>query len=402
MRFVRTLNFSICLSLLLLSASTSTISAQLTRDEFLKQLTAIATLSENDLTSLRSGNMLLKVLPSRDKREVSVFGVVRLREIQNIDLSGFRVALSQKNNKAMLGGGPLPAEASLQDLSGLTVDDRDIEGIKDCVIGNCDLKLSAAMIRRFREEVDWSSAEQKVQATELFKTMLVDYTRDYLKRGDRALIEYADKRKPVRLADEYRVMMEGTTLVRIFAPELLEYLRKFPATELPGAESRVDWSIVDSGLKPIVTLTHSVGYSRRSKDAQFLTIATKQIYASHYLDASLAFASLFRFGAGESAEEYLVLTSISRSDALGGALSGMAHAVVEREALQKTEELLQNSRMRLESKPRSTQEPMNETADGGILFNILELSQNPTARIFALVIGAALALLIGFRWKARK
>ncbi|MEQ1643838.1 MAG: hypothetical protein ABL959_10370 [Pyrinomonadaceae bacterium] len=400
MRFVRILNVSIYLVLLLLVALTSASPGQLPKDLFLNQLAA--TVTDSELTSLQNGNVLVKVLPSRDKREISVLGAVKLRDVRDIALARFRSGLSQKNNKAVLGGGILSPEPGSQDLVGLTLDDRDIEKLKICTVGDCDLKLSAPMIRRFNTEIDWNSAEQKVQATEIFKTLLVDYVRDYLKRGDRALIEYADKRKPVRLADEYGAITEASVLVRSFAPELLEYLRKFPAVELPGTESRLDWSKVDSGLKPIITFTHSVGYSRRSQDDLFLTIATKQIYASHYIDASLAFTSFVRFGSGESAEEYLLFTSISRSDSLDGALSGMAHAVVEREAVQKAEDLLRNSKTRLEAKDPAAQRPADQDNESGIFARILELSQNVTVGILAVLVLAALALFLAFRWKRGK
>ncbi len=402
MRLVRILNFSLCLCLLLLSVFTSGSSGQITKDEFLKQLTAAATLSESDLASLRSGNILVKVLPSRDKRDVSVFGAVRLQDIQHIDLAGFRAGLSQRNNKSMLGGGAFSAEPGLQDLAALTVDDGDIESMKSCVIGDCDLKLSAAIIQRFRTEIDWSSPDQKGRATELFKSMLIDYARDYLKRGDRALIEYADKKKPVRLADQYRAMMESTTPVRSIAPELLEYLRKFPTAELQGTESRVDWSKVESGLKPIVTLTHNVGYSRQSQDDLFLTFATKQIYATHYVDASLAFTSFLRFGAGESAEAYLAFSSISRSESLGGALGGMARSMVESEALQRAEDLLRRSKIRLEAKTSTAQRSEADEPETGIISRIGQLSRSWTIRILAIIIVAALALWIAFRWKPGK
>lgn len=400
MRFVRILTLSIYLVLLLLVAFTSASPGQPSKDQFLKQLAGTA--SDGELTSLQNGNILVKVLPSRDKREVSVLGAVKLRDVRDIDLARFRSGLSQKNNKAVLGGGMLSTDPGLQDLAGLTLDDRDIEKLKTCAVGDCDLKLSAPMIRRFNTEIDWNSAEQKVRATQLFKTLLVDYVRDYLKRGDRALLEYADNRKPVRLADEYGAITEASVLVRSFAPELLEYLRKFPTADLPGTESRVDWSKVDSGLKPIITFTHSVGYSRRSQDDLFLTIATKQIYASHYIDASLAFTSFVRFGSGESAEEYLLFTSISRSDSLGGALSGMAHAVVEREALQKAEDLLRNSKARLEAKDPVGQKPADQDTGSGIYAKIVELSQNVTVRILAVLVLAALALFLAFRWKRGK
>src|SRR4029078_10543215 len=94
---------------------------------------------------------------------------------------------------------------SRYDLKGLTFETRDLEDLKKCVVGNCKIKLSANMIARLQKDVNWDAPNYAVQATQLLKLMLLEYFRDYLSRGDVALIEYADKEKSVRLADEQRV-----------------------------------------------------------------------------------------------------------------------------------------------------------------------------------------------------
>ena len=386
----------------LLFVSTPIASAQLSKEKFVRLITDDAALSAGEITTLNNGDFLVKVLKLKDKRKVSVFGAVRLRDVQSIDLAAFREVLSQRDNRALLDGGRLSSPPVLQDLAALTLKDKDIESIKNCIVGKCDLKLSARMIRRFQTEVDWNSAQQEIQATSLFKQMLVEYSNDYSKRGDQALIEYVDQKDPVRLVDEYRVLLEQSVMVHSLAPEFVNYLKKFPALELSGAESRLDWSNVDSGLKPIVTLTHSLGYSRKVNDDLVLTLATKQIYASHYVDASLGFSWFIRLGAGESAETYLIFTSISRSDSLGGVLSGMAHAVVEKEAMEKVEDLLKGAKKRLEMKQGLSTEPVKDVPESWLFSTISSLTQSPIFRILALLIAVGIAGFVLLRSRAGK
>src|SRR5262249_14236557 len=114
--------------------------------------------------------------------------------------------LTHKNSGAVLEIGSFSQAPTLSDLQNLTLDPDDIEDLKECVVGDCKLRLSAAMIERFRNEVNWQAADYAQQATQLYKSMLVDYVRDYRTRGDAALIEYNDKPEQVRVADEQRAI----------------------------------------------------------------------------------------------------------------------------------------------------------------------------------------------------
>src|ERR1051325_4681593 len=114
--------------------------------------------------------------------------------------------MTQKSSSAILEIGSFSAEPSLNDLAGLTLEAGDIEDLKDCLVGDCQIKLSAPMIERFRKEIDWTRPDYQLAVTNLFKQILTDYVRDYRARGDAALIEYNDKPDEVRLADEERAV----------------------------------------------------------------------------------------------------------------------------------------------------------------------------------------------------
>lgn len=340
----------ICIILAVVCASAMIGTGQTSAGIFHKLLVDKAALTESEFTTLKTGDIVVKILKAKDKRQISVFGIVRLQNATDVDMTRFRESLSQKNNKAMLDGGPFSMPPVLQDIASLKIDDRDLDDMQTCVVSDCKLKLPAATIKRLQTEVDWNAADHKLHATNIFKQFLVEYTGDYLVRGDQALIELVDKRKPVRLIDEYRILLDGSVFIRGLAPEFDNYLSKYPGGDLSGVENRLDWSKVGSGLKPIITITHGTAYAKNTVDSSSLLIVTKQLYASHYIDASLALSSMVRIEAGDSADTYLIFTDISSSDALAGAFSGMAHGVVEGEALERVTDLLQRAKQRLESK----------------------------------------------------
>jgi hypothetical protein len=85
--------------------------------------------------------------------------------------------MRRKSNAAILEIGGFSKQPALADLQDLTLDPRDLQDLKACVVGDCDVKLSASMIERFRKEIDWAAPDYQLKATNLFKQMLLDYVR---------------------------------------------------------------------------------------------------------------------------------------------------------------------------------------------------------------------------------
>src|SRR5882724_8302067 len=145
---------------------TNTGLAQKSVAEFHNILSEKAGFDETGFAALNQGQTVVRLLPVQDKREVAVCGLVNLQVPAEVFLQSFREGMARKTNPAILEIGRFGSTPALGDLEGLTIEDRDLDDMKDCVLGDCRLKLSASMIERFRREVDFEAAHYRIQATQ--------------------------------------------------------------------------------------------------------------------------------------------------------------------------------------------------------------------------------------------
>jgi len=347
---------------------------QTSLQEFRNVLRNEAAFTADDLSALERGEMVVKLLPVKDKREVAVCGVMRLQVPLAVSLQAFQESMTQRNSNSILELGKFSSPPSLEDLQALTLEDRDIEDLKRCVVGDCKLKMSAAMIERFRKEVDWPAPDYQSQATRLFRQMLVDYVRDYLARGDSALIEYQNQSRRVRLDEEHRSLLEASLYINDFAPELTKYLKAFPRSELTDVENTINWTKIKFGLKPVTILTHVATYTRRPSGIPQILVVSKQLYANHYFDSSLALTALINVPiTGTTPDSYLLYSNRSRADSLAGSFSKLKRNLVEGEAVASLNSILLQTRLNLErssmnqagSPPQSGKQIIMEWLFGG-------------------------------------
>ncbi|HVF23118.1 MAG TPA: hypothetical protein VM941_08590, partial [Pyrinomonadaceae bacterium] len=183
----------------MLSTATSATQAQTSLPELQKILREKVAFDETDFAALQRGETIVTLAPVQDKREIAVAGLINLRANADEFLRSYRDSLTRKNNAAVLEVGKFSSSPAVADLENLTLEAKDVEDLKNCVVGNCELKLSAAMIGRFAREVNWQAPDYAQQATQLYKTMLLEYVKDYSSRGDAALIAYNDKQNEIRV-----------------------------------------------------------------------------------------------------------------------------------------------------------------------------------------------------------
>jgi hypothetical protein len=219
--------------------------------------------------------------------------------------------------------------------------------MKTCEVGDCDLKMSADMIKRLQTEVDWNAPDHRAKAMQLYRQMLTEYVGDYLQRGDKALLQYDNKKTPVRMADDHRMLLDGALFLDEISPEFGKYLRKFPGYELPGVGNTLDWTKVDFGLKPVLTITHTSSFAFNDNNVTQFLIVTKGIYASRYVDSSLALILLVKESVGDATNAYLVFTNISRSNSLSGLFSGLKRSIVSSESEGRVRDMLVESKAKL-------------------------------------------------------
>jgi hypothetical protein len=342
---------------------TNTALAQNSVAEFHKILREKAALDETGLAALEEGQTVVKLLPVQDKREVAMCGLVGLQVPAELFLESFRESMARKANPAILEIGRFSNTPTLDDLRTLTIEDRDLDDMKECVVGDCRLKLSATMIGRFHKEVDSQAPDYRIQATQLLKQMLLEYVRDYLARGDVALIEYNDKPKGIQLADEQRALMSASSYVNDFLPRFPQSQKGLSSSELRLVENAFVWSKIKCGLKPIIAINHIMIYKREEKTGPQVLIASKQVYANHYYNSSLALTAFVNIP-GANPGSYLFYENRSRADGLEGVFGKLKRGIVEDKALNGLKAILETSKVNLNGRALSRTESASPPTAG--------------------------------------
>ena len=270
--------YLLCTLLVCLGAGSAL--AQASMAEFQQALREKAAFNEHDLAALQLNQPVVHLVPATDKREVAVTGLVNINSSADEFLRSYRDSMMRKNNSAILEIGSFGSEPTLADLDGLTLEPGDIEDLKECVVGDCQIKLSASMIQRFQKEIDWTAPDYQLRVTNLFKEMLVAYIKDYRARGEAALIEYNDKSDSISVAAEQRALTTATGYVNSFLTDTKSGLQLLQDTLV--------WSKIKFGLKPVIAINHISIYKRNSDAGPQVLVASKQIYANHYFNAFLA------------------------------------------------------------------------------------------------------------------
>jgi len=291
----------------------------------LSALRTLASLTSDQWNAVIHGDPQAKVLDTQEKREVAVVGVAHLRATTACFVKQFQEIENFKKNPAVLRIRKFVPPVDPQDLERFGLEAGDLADLRVCRAGNCKVKLAAGAIERIAREVDWSQPDHDSRAQSVFREELLTYIGTYLHQGNPALIEYRDKNKPVHLANEFRGVLDARPGLAGFVPEFHDYLANYPTAMLPDVSEFLYWSTESFGLKPAASVTHVSIYVQPGRTV----IASKQIYASHYFDASLGLtAALDDDAATPVSGMYLVYINRSRIDLLSGFFGGLRRAIL--------------------------------------------------------------------------
>jgi hypothetical protein len=329
----------IFLATLLIGIGASTAFSQASLTEFQQTLRQRAAFDDADIAAMQLNQPVVRLSRVSDKREVAVSGVVNVRASADEFLRSYRDSMTRKSNTAILEIGSFGKEPVFADLESLTIEPRDVEDLKDCVVEDCRIKLSSAMIERFRKEIDWNSPDQQLAVTNLFKQILLEYVRDYRRRGDAALIEYNDKRNEVNLAAEQRTLAGASGYINGILAD--------PQSDLKLVDDAIVWSKINFGLKPVLAINHIRVYRRDREAGPQVLIESRQIYANHYFNA---FHALTAFVSVPDAHQlaYLVYENRSIADGLEGPFGKVKRNIVEKKVVEGLRAIMEHSKSSLE------------------------------------------------------
>ena len=309
----------------------------------------------SELGNLERGDIIVRLPKTTETREVAAFAVMRLDVPAEFFVDRVHDIVNFKKSDNVLQIGRFSNPPRLEDLAGLTFDQVDIDAIRRCKVNSCEVKMSRRFIERFRTEVNWSAPDYRERVSDLARRMLVEQVQGYLQGGNASLGEYNDKSHVLRLADEFRALLQPAPYMYEYVPEFQAYLQDFPRSRPAHAEDFIYWSKEKFGLKPVVSVTHISIYHRPRPRGTDVLIASKGIYATHYFEASLGLTAFIQSQSSDRSRSYLMYINRSRTDALRGLFAGFKRALISGSLRDGAKKNMQLIKTKLESDYRRPQ-----------------------------------------------
>jgi hypothetical protein len=282
-------------------------------DSFLRD---VVHLDDEQFAAIAKGEIVTKLLPTADKPEIAAFGVVRTQGKPD-DL--FRLAKDVRRFRQVehiLEMGIFSSPPRLEDLEGLHFPSDDIESLKKCRPGDCDVKLGTQAIEQV-SAIDWASPDAEKRAIEFVHQMILDFLVAYQQGGTDAMGSIMDKESPKSRSEEYRTLHTHSPYMVEYVKEFNDYLVAYPRGELADTENVFYWTHDDFGVKPVISLYHLTVHRKPNS----VTIANKLLAASHFFNASLEI--LVGLPAPDGNGLYLLSLCRTRIDPPTGMLTGM-------------------------------------------------------------------------------
>jgi hypothetical protein len=304
----------------------------------------IITIAPSDRQRIDSGEILAHILPARDG-EIAVFALSKLEAEPEALVRWTHAIESLKRSPFVIAIRRFSDPPVLSDLDALVLDDLDLDGIRQCDIGNCSVKLAAHEIESLKKVAaaggEWKSAVQRE-----FRRLLLKRVTEYQAKGLGGLPPYVDRVPPTNPGEEFAAVLSRSPHIRAYLPEVAEGLSSYPQVALPSTESFLYWSKEHYGRgKPVISVTQVHIVRPTGPALRDVVVIGQEVYASHYRDASLGTTFVLDGGA----TRYLAYLNRSRLDRLDGMFGGLKRAVVERKLRSEVRTAIEGIRRRIES-----------------------------------------------------
>jgi hypothetical protein len=317
------------------------------RDEPYKFFREFVGLNEDQIGAIRSGKALAKVVERTTPDEVFVFGAVYVKATPEsyLELATNIDALRKLPGYIAIQGFSDPPR--LSDLEGFALKHQDIEELKTCKVGHCEVQLPSEAMEEFKQSIDWSAPDVDGRANQLARRMALQALLDYMHGGNTALGAYRDKSHPAAVAETFASLITRLSALRVYLPELNEYLLEYPKANSDNLQAGFYWEEVNFGLKPTFRIVQRIVYRGASPTDPAYAVAEKQIYASHYFETALDLTVCFKDA--QRPGFYIITVKGSKQAGLTGLRGSIVRKVAVDKARSSLERVLTTVKQRLES-----------------------------------------------------
>jgi hypothetical protein len=253
-------------------------------------------LSEEDISEVEDGETLVRILRSSDDREFIIFGMTGVEATTKTFVHYTRDAENIGRTRLVQATGPITPLHLASDLESLDIEQDDIDALRSCHVGDCDVKLPAETIHRM-QQIDHRAVGWRDDVANALREWLGTYLLRYLDTGNEALVTYHDRPSAQDLEDGLTDLLVRSETLRSYAPALYAYLEGVGQGSGTDIQSVYFWSVEEFGMRPLTTVTEAAVHE--TDDGRQAWMAFKLLYASHYLQASLRLMHLVEDADGD-------------------------------------------------------------------------------------------------------
>lgn len=330
------------------AAATDVLSVRPSLSEAVNWCAAYLRLKPEEARALTTQKAVAIGLPSKAGEEVAGAGAVIADANATTLVAAYHSLAFLLQNPTVSAAGKFSAVPTLNDLSNLNLETKDLYALLKCRLGDCDVKLSAAEIAQMQTLTGPArvlSAALRTRLAAEYKKILLARVKSYLTTGDAAFGSYADKSDVVNAHTAYTGLVRQQTEAATNCTHLGALLASNAANGAPETESFIYWAKQKFGdSKPVINLVQVLIH----RDGGRTFIASKQLYASHYTEAGLMVAELVPFGDAPARPQTLVVNTVRlRLDVLGGAFGFVKRRAAQPRLLEALKESLDWMRLNL-------------------------------------------------------
>ena len=278
--------------------------------------------SNQECRKVFDGQIVVKTVDTEHKAEVLAIGIGHVEAPRSFFIDNYGKKIKPLEIQALVQGKLFSNLPRLSDLENYTLADKDLEALKNCKSGDCNIKISEEMIKRFGQEIDWEAPDYAEKANPLFREMLAQYLAAYLKKGNDAMMAYGDQKYTLNMVSEFQALLASSPYLNV-SPQFYSYLKNFPRETLPNVKDLFFWMEEDLGLSHTVVSLNHLSFYQPADTGRVALLVNKQLYANHYFEASLGITGFVSEAGVDDRGFYLIYIHRCRIDALRrGGLEG--------------------------------------------------------------------------------
>lgn len=295
-------------------------------------------LSASQISSIQNGKAFAKALNTPSPDAIYLFGAVYINAAPESYLAFSRDLNQLRQSPDYLAIVEFSNPPQLSDLNNFGFADDEVQDLKSCKSGNCQIQIPAESLTALQQSVNWSASNVDDQVNQLVRASILKHLLAYQGGGNPFLLTYNDKSTPTNVSADFQYVLNFSKALPQYLPDFYNYLLIYPQSQPKNVDNWFYWSNVKFGLKPTLRVVQVVTLTGAPSDTITYAIAQKQLYSSHYFETALDMSFCVR-AASPQTGFYLLMAEGSEQ----AGLTGLTGSIVRKVAVDKSVTALQQA-----------------------------------------------------------